>query len=318
MTNTAKRLQFEQRSNTAETFGAQYDIVTALNKLLFDLNFSQNQLARKIGISSGVLSQILNSQYEYDPSNTVWSQVERFLSKVTGDFFETELMRKVHRILNQTFKEKKIAVITSCSGAGKTTAIERYCYINSEAAIIRVTEVFNVKFMLQKMMQSIDAEYDGLSKQQMFESLSSMLSRKPRLFVIDEAERLHVAELETLRDLFDQGNIGLCLVGLADLRKILQFGHKKKMDLVQIYSRVSYTSVVNILSSKDVRMVFDKFTPKHKVSEKMCSRLSSEYSSRGGLRAIINIAEYAAKYAAKNDCDVTDDMIPDVISKVTL
>ena len=296
----------------------QSGVVTALNKLLFDLNFSQNSLARKIGISSSVLSQILAGSYLYDKSNSVWIQIEKFIEKVTGEIFETELLRKVHRVLNQTFKEKKIAVITSCSGAGKTTAIERYCLINQEAVIIRVTEVFNVKFMLQKMMQSIDAEYEGLSKQQMYESLSEMLQRKQRLFVIDEAERLHVSELETLRDLFDQGNIGPCLIGLSTLRKILQTGHTRKMDLVQLYSRVSYTEVVNILSAKDVRLVFGKITPKNKVSDKMCSKLSYEFASKGGLRAIINIAEYAARLSDKVQADVDDDMIPDVIQKVTL
>lgn len=317
MTNSATK-SLKVHELQSEHNDEQSGVVTTLNKLLFDLNFSQKQLSRKIGISSTTLSQILNGSYVYDKNNSVWIQIERFIEKVTGEIFETELLRKVHRVLNQTFKEKKIAVITSCSGAGKTTAIERYCYINQDAVVIRVTEVFNVKFMLQKMMQSIDVEFDRLSKQQMFESLSEMLQRKPRLFVIDEAERLHVSELETLRDLFDQGNIGLCLIGLGNLRKILQTGHARKMDLVQLYSRVSYTEVVNILSARDVRLVFGKLAPKNKVSDKLCQKLSNEFASRGGLRAIINIAEYAAILAEKNNCNVDDEMIPDVIQKVTL
>jgi len=318
--NSAKKIiTFDSYSDDAEYTNVNAGkIQKALKRLIEVLGFSQNQLSRKIEISSSVLSQILKAKYEYDKDNSVWVQIEKFLNEINGDIFETELYTKVHKILNQTFKEKIITVITSASGAGKTLAAKRYCFINHDAMQIRITEVFNVKFLLQKMMQSVDAEWEGYSKQHMFESLSDMLRKKPRLFVIDEAERLHVPELETLRDLYDQGNIGLCLIGQEILRKVLQEGHTRKKDLVQLYSRIAFSKVVNILTPKDIIMVFDKFCPDYDLSENKIKKLSSYYAAKGGIRAIENIAKYAAKNAKKYEYTVNDEFIDNVISKISL
>lgn len=299
-------------------------IAIELNNFLNNLKFSQNDVARKIGVSNSVISQIIDGEYKYNAANSVWIQIEKFLEKVNGEIFETELLRTVYRSLNKAFNEKKLAVISSCSGAGKTTAIERYCLINPDAIVIRVTEVFKVKYMLQKMLQAIGVEWKGYNAQQMFEALTLALHRKPRLFIIDEAERLHTQELEMLRDIYDEGNIGLVLVGLAKLRTVLKESQDgKSEELVQVYSRVAYVDIVNILSAGDVRMILDRRCPGHKISENVCEQLAEKYAGKGGLRAIIKIADVLPAIAKGNwkeigTKEIVDATVPFGIHQVTL
>ena len=274
----------------------QNAVVEKLTYIRDKYGFSLATLSGKIGVSSATLSQILSGEYEYKEDNFVWQQVHKFIGKLDEKIYETKLLRVVQRMLHDSFQDKEIAVITSCSGAGKTTAIKHFCLLDPFAVHIRVNEVFTTKYLLEILMRTLDNPPDNLTSQQMFETISELLARKNRLIVIDEAERLRVSQLELLRDLYDQGNIGLCLVGLDQLRTHLQKGHNLRDNLVQLYSRVAYRQIVDFLEPADVKMVFDDKFPKHSVSPEMLKELSRRYKSRGGLRAILKLVNLIIKY----------------------
>lgn len=283
------------------------DYTKILDKIINQYQFSQSQLASKIGISESVISQIRAGEYEYNPDNFVWMQIKKFIETINKKVYDTKLIRVVNRMLNDAYKDKEIAVITSCSGAGKTTAIVQHCLINHYAVHIRVNEVFTTKYLLQIILRSLGTPYLGLSTQQMYETASEILSRKNRLIVIDEAERLKVSQLELLRDLYDQGNMGLCLVGLESLRSLLQRGKNLRENLVQLYSRVAYQKIVDILEPDDVEMILDDKIEKHSISKAMMKDLSKRYKSRGGLRAVIKLSQLAIKLADKNNIQIIND-----------
>lgn len=283
------------------------DYSRTLDKIINQYQFSQSQVASKIGISESVISQVRSGEYEYNPNNYVWIQIIKFIENINKKVYETKLLRVVYRMLNDAFKDKEIAVITSCSGAGKTTAIVQYCLINHYAVHIRVNEVFTTKYLLQIILRSLGSPYLGLNTQQMYETCSEILARKNRLIVIDEAERLKVSQLELLRDLYDQGNMGLCLVGLDSLRSLLQRGKNLRENLVQLYSRVAYQKIVDILEPEDVEMIINDKIGKHMITKPMMKELSKRYKSRGGLRAVIKLSNLAIKLADKNNVKIIND-----------
>lgn len=283
------------------------DYSKTLDKIINQYQFSQSQLASKIGISESVISQVRSGEYEYNPNNYVWIQIIKFIDNINKKVYETKLLRVVYRMLNDAFKDKEIAVITSCSGAGKTTAIVQYCLINHYAVHIRVNEVFTTKYLLQIILRSLGSPYLGLNTQQMYETCSEILARKNRLIVIDEAERLKVSQLELLRDLYDQGNMGLCLVGLDSLRSLLQRGKNLRENLVQLYSRVAYQKIVDILEPEDVEIIIEDKIGKHQITKPMMKELSKRYKSRGGLRAVIKLSNLAMKLADKNNVKIIND-----------
>lgn len=75
------------------------------------------------------------------------------------------------------------------------------------------------------------------------------------LLIIDEADRLKVAGLDQVRDIFDGGGIGLVLIGMPGLEK-------KLARYPQFYSRIGFVHEFRALAAKEIRELLDgRWTP---------------------------------------------------------
>src|SRR5699024_12431491 len=95
----------------------------------------------------------------------------------------------------------------------------------------------------------------SLKRQEEFNGLEELVRLQPSnyeidLIIIDEVDRLNYKTLEIIRDIYDQLDIGVVLIGMPGIDKRLS-------RYPQLYSRIGFSHQFEKLSNDDLKLVLE-------------------------------------------------------------
>lgn len=216
------------------------------------------QIARLLGANATQVSRYRNQKFEGD--------IERFESAlldflksdkssrhVEHTYFDCDVSRNIHSILNLIRSTGDIGLIHSPAGRGKTAACQLYAQQNPTSIYIFVTTWCNTpKKINQHLFRSISSQrWPGNTD--LMSWVAEQMTGSRRLIILDNAQRLTNSCRHWLFDFADVTGCSIAFVGNPEILTAI-----KKND--QHYSRIG---IVREPKGKDAAVVARKLIQMH-------------------------------------------------------
>lgn len=242
------------------------------------------KLVKRSGYKSGVIYDFLGDKWGKRKAGlqpTVASKLAKIINQImrenqaketeVGGFVTTRLAEAIYAIIQYAIKRHKIAVFVVPAGSGKTVALEAAEIEIPGAILLTVTQRRGtVKSFLQLWARKLQISQAGRAED-IQDRVVEKLTGSNRLVLIDEAHKLTVPTLDTIREIWDSTQIPIVMAATPILQQMIthqRVGTQAVELMDQFYSRVGVfrdlTKIENpktgqeepLVSLADVRRVF--------------------------------------------------------------
>jgi DNA transposition AAA+ family ATPase len=94
---------------------------------------------------------------------------------------------------------------------------------------------------------------------ELYDAREKAIGAATSLILIDEADRLRMTSLEQVRDIFDEGTVGLILIGMPGIEK-------RMARYPQFYSRIGFVHEFRPLATSEMRELLERHWTPHGVT----------------------------------------------------
>jgi len=189
----------------------------------------------------------------------------------SGDFIVTKEHRRFVEFCDACRRSRYIGLCHGVPGVGKTVSAYQYAQwdllgspmshylpaaaiprtVVTERTIVYTPGVSALPQQIERTVVGLRRRLNALAARAHQTSLfdePSTLQHTPDLIIVDEADRLKMAGLEQMRDIYDRGQLGLVLIGMPGLEKRLA-------RYAQLQSRVGFVHQFRTLSVEEMLFI---------------------------------------------------------------
>jgi DNA transposition AAA+ family ATPase len=327
MLNERQKLRPNQRKDICERF----------KRFIEEHGYTQNAVAREIGISSTTISEVVRQRYSGKTADTHLVKVHNWMELAARrenivharTFVETTVAREILQVAGIVAETCKMGVVFGPAQLGKTftlKAIERDQRFG-DPVLIRVDESLLRPFALCRAVASKFELSTSGTFDTVFRRVVTRLQGTKRMLMFDEIERVHYQTLEMIRDLHDQTGCPVLLCGKPaiyaklGLREVGDFSEVTDQLAARIVVRRNLTERAQgdnpqpLFSLDDIRKLIKHSDLKLQVSKDAEKWLRGRASilGAGGLGKALVSLYLAYKLAfVKGDDVITVDHLEDV------
>ncbi|MFV0261358.1 MAG: AAA family ATPase [Kluyvera sp.] len=231
-----------------------------LTAMMAKRNWSQGDVAQKIGMSHATISAFISGNYAGNVeklTGKIINLINRENKKdgmtcVSTGFVMTETAKQMLFVSDIARDDGDISVICGGAGLGKTSFLMHYARENPGSILIETDPSFTARAMLEGLCRKLSLDVKG-NMHVLTEAVIKKLQNSGRVLLVDEAELLPYRALEVIRRIHDKTRIGVVLVGLERLVTNLK---GRRGEFLQLYSRVGCClKIGNELPADDIRAI---------------------------------------------------------------
>lgn len=234
-----------------QSTGMTEEQVRAELRRLITEGTSQAEIARGAGVSDTSVSQFINRSDKYRASfASLASKFERWLSArterrelltampVAPEWFDTPTAKRVASALSYAHIAGDIALIIGGAGNGKSTVCKRYAAERPNVWYVEMTKAHGRQLAaLERIARKMGLKITTRSPDALQEAIADKVRGSQGMLIVDEAQHLETAALETLRSIPDETGVGLALSGNESVYTRLT-GGTRAPDHAQLFSRI--------------------------------------------------------------------------------
>jgi len=271
---------------------------------------SQKAIAAAIGYNFSTISQFLKGTYPGDNLAVAaalegYRELEerRVVAPRVPDFVETSFAKEIEAAVDYAHVNRKLALIYSGAGRGKTMTLRRYADTHPDTIMITANPcVRSPRALLEELLSALGKRLFGATNK-MLAAIVETLRGSGRLIIVDEAQHLTRAGIDTLRYIMDETGCGLVLAGNQFVFDRMH--GRGEAEFAQLYSRVGIRRCLQReIPLEDIRLVIESVMPvSRECLEYLCEQANI---SHGGLRYMVNLFVMASgiAYAKRQSLDV--------------
>lgn len=245
----------------------QQELLAKVEQLKREKEYSQNEVAKVIGISGTALSQVKNECYPADPQSVFDTIANYFSVKEKArltyteiDYAPTSVSTKIYDIINVCQVKGGLAAAAGDAGIGKTKAAQKFVKDHPTNSILITVNpcLTSIKSLLKVIADRIGAAPER-SRDELWLSIAKKLS-DGMILIFDEAQHLTLKDIEVLRSFSDYFNdkgqtLGICFIG--NLETMARIG-SKKAEFAQIANRTKQrkTYLKSDIQRDDIKKLF--------------------------------------------------------------
>ncbi len=209
------------------------DIIQRCLRFVEETDYTQNAIARELGISSTTISEILRDRWKGKTGDKHLARIHNWLELTahrdtivrSKQWVETSVASEVLLVAHTVAETCMIGVVYGPARIGKTLTLQaivddqRY----GSPVLIRVHEaILRPLPLCRTLCETFELSTYG-TFDAVFRRLIKRLVGTKRMLIFDEAERLKYKALETIRDLHDESGCPVLLAGKPKLYERLGF-----------------------------------------------------------------------------------------------
>jgi len=287
-------------------------MVQRINAWLAEPGRTGADLSRLTDIKEGTRSSILTGAYISSPTKFLQRMIDAIervdarnqAAKNEIPYTETSVAVQIEAVCKRTHVDRDFGFFSGKVGVGKTTALRSYARKTQSAILLEAFEgIDNSTFIQELITATGSVAVKGTQAQQMAGLIKS-LKGSDRVILVDEANWLPKRSFGALRRISDVAEIGVVLVGTAELLPMVQDPEGR---FGQISSRIGFwPALAKQISEKDCALLVTSYC----AEELPDAVLKAFYGCcEGSARTLKNLLKNTYRYANKNNADITPELI---------